>query len=121
LQTNPAVVAGQARRNFARLLSVPPTSLKSVQQYFMALLSRAIPYWGVVTKIALEKATNDDGIAYSKMTFSGGRILSPEQRAAIAPFHLQMQEMLAPGIIDARDYAEVETAGNQNTEPDSPF
>jgi hypothetical protein len=86
------------------LLSVPPTSLKPCQQYFMTLFSRGIPYWGVVTRIGLEKATNEDGMPYSKMTFSGGRILTSAERTILAPFHNQMQDMLVPGVIDARDY-----------------
>jgi hypothetical protein len=95
------------------LLSVPPTSLKSASQYFMALLARAIPYWGVITKISLEKATNENGIIYAKMTFAGGKLLSAQERITLAPFHNQMQDMLSPGIIDARDY-QVEDDGQQN-------
>jgi hypothetical protein len=106
------------------LLSVPPTSLKPAQDYFMALLSRRIPYWGVVTRIALEKATNEDGIAYARMSFSGGRILTPQELSTLAPFHKQMQDMLSPRIIDARDYS-VEDDGpvkdNQIIDSEVPF
>jgi hypothetical protein len=76
------------------LITVPPTSLRAVRQYFMGLVSRRIPYWGLVTKLSLEKATNEAGIAYAKMVFTAGRVLSPEERARLAPFQRQMQEML---------------------------
>jgi len=76
------------------LITVPPSSLGPVRQYFIALLSRLIPHWGVVTKISLEKATNDAGIAYARMVFTAGRVLSPEERARLAPFQRQMKEML---------------------------
>jgi hypothetical protein len=101
------------------LLTVPPTSLKPAQQYFMALLARAIPYWSVVTKISLERAKNEDGIDYARMSFGGGRILGTEERIRLAPFHNQMQEMLNPGVIDARDYS-VEDA-NQVNDSEVPF
>ena len=101
------------------LLSVPPTSLKSASQYFMALLGHAIPYWGVVTKITLEEAANEDGIAYAKMNFTGGRILNAQERVTLAPFHRQMQDLLNPGIIDARDYSVEDD--NQANDSEVPF
>ena len=86
------------------LLAVPPSSLKPVSQYFIALLSRGLPHWAVTTRISLEKATNDAGIAYGRMVFTAGRVLNPQDRATLAPLHKQMKDMLAPGVIDARDY-----------------
>jgi hypothetical protein len=106
------------------LLSVPPTSLKAASQYFMALLARAIPYWGVITTITLERAKNEDGIDYAKMSFSGGRILNREQRVTLAPFHNQMQDMLNPGIIDARDYSiedDEQQGDNKVSDSEVPF
>ena len=87
------------------LISIPPTSLKPAGQYFMMLLGRAIPYWAVTTKLRLEKATNEGGIAYAKVQFFQGRVLSPQERELLGPYHEQMQKMLDPIAIDSRDYA----------------
>lgn len=90
------------------LISVPPTSLRPASQYFLMLLGRQIPYWAVTTRIRLEKATNDDGIAYARMQFLAGRQLNDAERIVLGPYHAQMKSMLDPLTIDARDYGVAE-------------
>ena len=90
------------------LITVPPTSLRNAAQYFLRLLGLKIPFWGVTTKIRLERARNEANIDYAKMTFLKGRLLTTEELAAIRPFHQQMKNMLDPVAIDHRDYVVVE-------------
>jgi len=86
------------------LLSVPPTSLKAFMQYSMHLLSARIPYWGVVSKLTLEKANNEGGIAYARIVFQLGKRLSNAEQSALYPYHRRMKEILVPSVIDASDY-----------------
>jgi len=55
------------------IVNFPPTSLQNSRQYFLRLSGRMMPYWQVITKFHLEKATNNDGVDYAKFvpTFGG--------------------------------------------------
>jgi len=99
------------------LISIPPTSLKAASQYFLMLLGRQMPYWGVTTKLRLERATNEAGINYAKVQFFMGRVLSPQERQLLTPFHEQMQQLLTPLAVDARDY----TAEDPSDAAEPPF
>jgi hypothetical protein len=88
------------------------------------LWGKQLPYWGVVTRIKLERTQNEDGIAYAKMVFLRDRELTPEERATLAPYHLQMRQLLDPMAIDARDYV-IETtaasaANTRESDPETP-
>jgi len=49
-------------------ITVPPTSLGSINEYVSSLVNRGIPnYLMVLTQFNLEKASNKDGIGYSKI------------------------------------------------------
>src|SRR5262252_2328251 len=74
------------------LTTVPPTSLRNAAQYFLRLLGLKIPFWGVTTKIRLERARNEANIDYAKMTFLKGRLLTTEELAAIRPFPQQLKK-----------------------------
>jgi hypothetical protein len=88
------------------LLNVPPTSLKSIRQYFIALLAKGIPYWGTTTRISLVRAENNDGMPFSRMSFLSGRVLDKREREILEPYHKHVQEMLAPTTIDSRNYTD---------------
>lgn len=49
------------------LVVAPPTSLQDIQKYFLRLAGEAVPYYGVITSLALAKDKNADGIAYAKI------------------------------------------------------
>jgi hypothetical protein len=87
------------------ILAVPPTSLKAAGQYFLMLLSRKIPYWGVVTRIQMERAQNQDGIDYAKMQFFVERYLADEERTTFNPIQRQMRSLLDPVSVDVHDYS----------------
>jgi len=49
-------------------MTVPPTSLASINEYVSSLVNRGIPnYIMAMTQFNLEKASNKDGIGYSKI------------------------------------------------------
>jgi hypothetical protein len=86
------------------IINVPPTSLKNARQYFQRLSSRRIPYWGLVIVLRLERVDNADGVPYARMTFSSGAYLSPAERAALAPFQAEMNQVLRNATVEATDY-----------------
>jgi hypothetical protein len=85
-------------------ISLPPTSIPVANKFFMALTSRGVAFYKVVTRFTLEKAKNADGLEYSKVKLVAitqnkeasddiGRVTLPaeaqariaEYRAAIIP------------------------------------
>lgn len=69
---------------FPITLSLPTGSLKSFTNYVKSQLSRGRKLNQVVTKITLKKATNASGIAFSQAVFSFERMLTAEERNAVA-------------------------------------
>jgi hypothetical protein len=63
------------------IVSLPPSSVKSARQYFLRLASRGVPCYGVITRLGLEKTKNNQGIAYSRATFTSGGRLSADETA----------------------------------------
>ncbi len=69
---------------FPITLSLPTGSLKSFTNFVKIQLSRGRKLNQVVTKITLKKSTNASGIAFSQAVFAFDRMLSPEERTAVA-------------------------------------
>ena len=69
---------------FPITLSLPTGSLKSFTNYVKSQLSRGRKLNQVVTKITLKKATNASGIAFSQAVFAFERMLTAEERNAVA-------------------------------------
>jgi hypothetical protein len=63
-----------------QILSLPPTSLKAAEDFFVKLLGRRIPYYGAIIGIEVQKAQNPQGKHYGKATFSLVRTLTPEEK-----------------------------------------
>jgi len=64
------------------LLSVPPSSLKSVKQYLLQLAGRGKSAAEAVTRFELVKTKNQGGIAYSQVVPKLERYATPEETAA---------------------------------------
>ncbi len=69
---------------FPITMSLPTGSLKTFTNYVKKQLSRGRKLGQVVTKITLKKATNASGIAFSQAVFSFERMLTPDERKAVA-------------------------------------
>lgn len=76
------------------VVSVSPASLKPVRQFFLRLASHGIPYYGVVTRLGLEKDKNKDGISYSKISVATAGRLSGEESARMKSY----AEALRPAL-----------------------
>lgn len=69
------------------LLTLPPTSLKNFADYLaLRIVTRGLRSYSVITKIALKRVKNADGISYSQAIFSMVDKLPPEQIKAMAEF-----------------------------------
>jgi hypothetical protein len=101
------------------LLNVPPTSLRNASQYFLMLAGRQVPYWGVATKIRLERATNENGVSYARLVFSAGRRLMPNELQVLHPYHEQMRQLLSPVTIESKDYTVIEEPPPPSQPPES--
>ncbi len=69
---------------FPITLSLPTGSLKSFTNYVKSQLSRGRKLNQAVTKIALKKATNASGIVFTQAVFTFVRMLTVEERTAVA-------------------------------------
>jgi hypothetical protein len=76
------------------VLTLPPTSLKEARKYFLRLASKAVPYYGVVTEITLEKDKNEGGITYSKAKLT----LKSRLDAGTVKKLKEFQESLRPAL-----------------------
>ena len=63
------------------VVSLPPTSLKAIRQFFLKLATQGIQYYHSILRIELEKAQNQQGKAYGKAVMKFVRRLSPEEIA----------------------------------------
>jgi hypothetical protein len=63
------------------VVSLPPTSLKAVRQYFLKLTTQGVPYHHHMVRIELEKAQNAQGKVYGKAVMKFVRKLSTDEIA----------------------------------------
>lgn len=83
------------------LVNIPPTSIRPFSQYQIMLVSAKAPYWGVTTKLTLQRATNEGGINYSRIRFRLGHRLKPTQQRNFDPYRRRMAELLIPSVVEA--------------------
>jgi hypothetical protein len=77
------------------VITVPPTSLKSIKQYFLRLASKGVPYYGVVSRFNLEKAKSGAGVTYSRIIPSVASTLNREQIAAMKSMSESLRSVLS--------------------------
>lgn len=63
------------------VVSLPPTSLKAIRQFFLKLATQGIQYHHCILRIELEKAQNAQGKTYGKAVMKFVRRLSQEEIA----------------------------------------
>ncbi len=93
------------------LVTLPPTSLAPVRKYFLRLASSELPYWGVVTKLTLEKTKNSGGIEFSRVDAAMGRRLSPEELRGVEQYRNAIRPALDRAAVEATDYAVINEDG----------
>ncbi len=78
------------------VVSLPPTSLKGVESYFLRLLGEAYEFFAVETVMKLVKDKNREGTVYSRVEFAVGRELTEEEINAVEAYAGSLE-----GIFDA--------------------
>ncbi|HUU70701.1 MAG TPA: hypothetical protein VM186_14325 [Planctomycetota bacterium] len=74
------------------LLSAPPTSLAPIKRYMLRLSSNGVPYWSVLTTLALDVKQNAAGIKYASIVPSMVERIEGEARERFR----KLNEELAP-------------------------
>lgn len=77
------------------VLSVPPTSLKNIQDYLLGLTQQGAVHYGVTSTFALEKQVSRNGQPFAKVTVAFGEKLSPEERQQAREYHKAIDAMLS--------------------------
>jgi hypothetical protein len=80
------------------VVCLPRTSLKPAQEHFNWMAKKGLPFYGLFTKIGLEKVKNDQGMVYSRAIFSDGDRLSNEQ-AEWAKAYAEMLRQLLESVV----------------------
>jgi hypothetical protein len=92
------------------VVSLPPSSLKPARQYFLRLASKGVPCYSVITRLALEKTKNAQGIVYAKAALTSGGRLTPEQTQRAKEYAALIDPFLkaAPPVPPVKKAAEAE-------------
>jgi hypothetical protein len=88
------------------ILNLPPSSLKPARQYLARLAAIALPCYGLISRIGLERAQNLRGITYSRATFTAGDLLSPDEFERAKAFATMLKPLLesAPSTLTLKDH-----------------
>lgn len=101
------------------LLTVPPTSIKEVNRQLVKIMgSKGIPYTGLIVSLRLEKATNNNGVAYSKVLLEKKGLLPPAVSAQAKELRRQVKEQYQNLAVTLDDYvtaAPAEAAAGEAT------
>jgi hypothetical protein len=76
------------------IVSLPATSIKPARLHLRRLAVRGLASYDLITNIGLEKTKNDQGIEYSKATFTAGSLLPPEQARHAAEYALMLKAFI---------------------------
>lgn len=82
------------------VVSIPPTSLKAIRQFFLKLVTQRVQYHHCILRIELERAQNTQGKVYGKAVMKFVRRLSPEETTRaeeMRAFTLSFAARVTPG------------------------
>ncbi len=89
------------------VVRVPVSSKKIFQRYMTRLIGKMIPVSGVVTKITLEKKTNNAGQPYAGFNFEAVEQLTPEEAENAREFGGQFMKFLNSEAVPAEEKSKV--------------
>ena len=68
------------------VIQAPSTSIQPIKKYLLRLASQGLPYWSVMTSLALEKTQSGSGITYSRIVPSSSGPVPEEQREKLVEY-----------------------------------
>lgn len=86
------------------LFTLPPTSLKPFNGFARRLTRGGRPFWAVVTRVTLAKATNVNGITYSQAAFARAADLQPAQALKAKEYAKQLRPYMRAVKVQGIDY-----------------
>lgn len=86
------------------LLTLPPTSLRSLDTYASSLAQRRSAYFAVKTKFSLEAQKSGNGDPYSMAVFSMSGPLSEDELTAVIAARRDFEGMVRTLPVDSSDY-----------------
>lgn len=87
------------------VVSLPPTSVGEANRYFLRLSRAGVPYFNVITNIALTQEKSGGNITYSRASFSLAARLEGEDAAAIQAYADVMRPTFERTVAMSRDEA----------------
>ena len=110
-------------QHFPNRLTVPPTSMKFVDQYLSLLLNKGTPYELVVTKFSLKDASNKEGIKYSQLKLEnvGLATKDPAEAREIKKLKTEMLPMMRDTVMDDVQAVMTDHKNGNGYGDDSPF
>lgn len=93
----------QTNKYLPLIVCLSPTSVKPAKQYLAHLTTGGEPCYTLITKIALERATNKGGMPYSRAKFSSGRPLTPEEAVQIREYALMFRSIIIARADEQRE------------------
>lgn len=84
------------------VVSIPPTSLKAVRQFFLKLVTQRVQYHHCILRLELEKAQSQQGKVYGKAVMKFVRKLSPDEIARAEEMRAFAQKFADRVTQDAR-------------------
>ena len=85
------------------VVQVPSTSIQRMKRYFYRLSEKAIPHWGVVSHLGLEKAQSSGGITYSRVIPTVGSVVPEEQRGRLKAYVDAIKPLLGQRVVVDQD------------------
>lgn len=87
------------------LVSVPPSSVKLAQKYFLRLAGANLQYQAVTTQLRLVKTRNAGGIEYAQVDFAMGRLLEDDEIAKSVAIGMALREVFEQAEVIHADVA----------------
>jgi len=87
-----------------RRLTVPPTSIRSFENYMTSLVDRGLPYAAIVSIFSLAKKTSET-FEYAEVKFTKDRVLAKEELVQVANF-IRQYKAARTQEIRAEEYGE---------------
>lgn len=99
------------------LLTLPPTSIKSMRDYIARqVVVKGLRCWQVFTNIRLKKEQNKDGITYSRAAFGRAGVLTAGQTSAVASMAAELRKKNRSLDVQVDDFAEAPDRKNIDVE-----